>query len=74
MAPHKRTPATAMTGALENVACQLGSRDSNPPRPGQLIDKHGHHHTEAVLTAWSPQALKALGVRRVGDEPKGGVA
>jgi hypothetical protein len=37
---------------------------------GQLIDKHGHLHSEAVLTAWSPQALNALCIRRVEEGGK----
>jgi len=71
-----------MTGALKAIqAVELNAyrvtkpnAEEQAPRVGHLIDKYGHLHTEAVLTAWSPQALKALGVRRVGDEPKGGVA
>lgn len=31
-----------------------------------LVDKHGHRHSEAVFRNWSPAAIKALGIRRVG--------
>jgi len=41
---------------------------------GQLIDKYGHLHTEAIFLNWSPAAIRALGIHRVGDEPKGGGA
>lgn len=30
-----------------------------------LIDKYGHRHSAAVLTNWSPLAIKALGIRKV---------
>jgi len=73
MASQKRTPATAMTGALEDGHGNDASRDTQPARVGQLVDRYGHVHGEIVLTAWSPQALKALGVRRVGDDPEGGL-
>jgi hypothetical protein len=35
---------------------------------GQLIDRYGHVHSEAIFENWSPAALKALGIRRVGTE------
>jgi hypothetical protein len=33
-------------------------------RPGRLVDKYGHPHSEAVLRNWSPAAIRALGIRR----------
>lgn len=39
---------------------------------GQLIDKHGHLHSEAIFKNWSPAAIKALGIRRI--EAEGGGA
>ena len=77
MAPQKRTPA--MTGALEdNSATALNPRiskaktEKQESRPGQLVDRYGHIHGEAVLTHWSPAALRALGIHRLGDDPEGG--
>jgi hypothetical protein len=65
------------TGPLED--CHAGELDNFPnsepqtktqaPKPvGQLVDRYGHVHSEAVLTHWSPAALKALGIRRVTDK------
>jgi len=41
-------------------------------QPGRLIDRYGHEHSEAIFRNWTPAAIKAMGIRRVGDEPKGG--
>ena len=41
-------------------------------QPGRLIDRNGHEHSEAIFRNWTPAAIKAMGIRRVGDEPKGG--
>ena len=43
-------------------------RKNPQPRVGQLVDRYGQIHSESVLRDWSPQALKALGIHRVGDE------
>jgi hypothetical protein len=83
MAPRKALkPATERTVSGLREDSQAGELDKTPdselktepqaPGIGQLIDRYGHVHSEAVLTNWSPQALKALGVHRVGDEPKDG--
>ena len=32
---------------------------------GRLIDRYGQEHSEAIFRNWSPQAIRALGVRRV---------
>jgi hypothetical protein len=40
-------------------------------RPGQLIDRYGHVHSEAVFKNWSPAAIRALGIRRVKAEGGG---
>jgi hypothetical protein len=34
-------------------------------RTGQLIDKWGHPHSEAIFRNWSPAAIRALGIRRI---------
>ena len=39
-------------------------------RPGQLVDCHGHVHSEAIFKNWSPAAIQVLGIRRV--KAKGG--
>jgi hypothetical protein len=76
---HTTRPAPAVAGS--------GPRKTDrPPRaissdntltelqaqPGRLIDKCGHEHSEAIFRNWTPAAIKAMGIRRVGDEPKGG--
>jgi hypothetical protein len=71
MTQNKRAPAGCAAEALVGD-CKNASRDKPTPAQGQLVDRYGHVHSEAVLTHWSPQALKVLGIRRVGDEPKGG--
>lgn len=45
--------------------------DTSPKPAGQLIDEYGHRHSEAVFRNWSPAAIKALGIRRVGGAPDG---
>ena len=35
---------------------------------GRLLDKYGNEHSEAVFKNWTPQAIRALGVRRVKDD------
>ena len=39
--------------------------DNLPLGVGQLIDKYGHVHSEAIFINWSPAAIRALGIRRV---------
>lgn len=71
MTQTQRSPALVTPG-LENTG-HAGQAipapgDNCPAPPGQdrpLIDKHGHRHTTAILTAWSPQAIKVMGVRRL---------
>ena len=41
--------------------------DKSKPKPGQLVDRYGHVHSEAIFRNWSPAAIKALGVRRIGE-------
>jgi hypothetical protein len=36
-------------------------------RPGQLVDRFGHLHSESVFANWSAGALKALDVHRYGE-------
>ena len=42
--------------------------DHGPDQPAStdciaLVDRHGNRHSAAVLTSWSPAAIKALGIR-----------
>jgi hypothetical protein len=48
---------------------KISKDKATTPPPGQLVDRYGNLHTEGVLRNWSPAALKALGIRRVGGEP-----
>ena len=60
MAPHKRTPATAMTGALEyrSAATLIGSRDNKPKTEKQArtvvatIDTGRSAQLRVSLTTW----------------------
>jgi hypothetical protein len=72
MTNNKRTSAASTAEAL--VGDHRNDASSNRPAPvrGQLVDRYGHVHSEAVLINWSSQALKVLGIRRVGDEAAGG--
>jgi hypothetical protein len=36
------------------------------PRRGDLLDRHGHFHSEDIFKNWSPAAIVALGIHRVG--------
>jgi hypothetical protein len=66
-----------MTGALEDVPATnpnssryaFVKSERQESRVGQLIDKHGHVHSEEIFRNWSPVAIKALGIHRVDDEP-----
>ena len=60
---------------MEHMTRGAGTRkrtSSSAPEPtvsaDQLLDKYGHVHSEAVLRHWTPAALKALGIRRVGEK------
>jgi hypothetical protein len=70
---HKRSPAVVTPGPEENdpATCSISSTDSHEQAAGQLVDKHGHVHTEAVYRNWSPAAIRVLGIRRVGATPRG---
>jgi hypothetical protein len=46
--------------------------ENQESHPGQLVDRFGHLHSEAVLKNWSAGAIRALGIRPL-DE-KGGDA
>jgi hypothetical protein len=43
----------------------ISPTDKPQERVGQLIDKYGHVHSEAVLRNWTPAAVKALGIHRL---------
>jgi hypothetical protein len=38
---------------------------TSPSASGQLVDKYGNPHSEAIFRNWSPGAIKALGIHRV---------
>jgi hypothetical protein len=69
MTNNKRAPAVDAAEAQHN---EDTSSNRSTLVKGQLVDRYGHVHSEAVLTNWSPQALKVLGIHRIGDEPRGG--
>jgi hypothetical protein len=82
MPQHGRKPAVGCGGPSEDSvhAARLNNhrsktfpaqtQDTVDERP--LVDRHGHRYRETILRNWSPAALKALGIRRLGDEPKAG--
>ncbi|MGI8853070.1 MAG: hypothetical protein ACR2GC_07245 [Methyloceanibacter sp.] len=49
-----------------NTADDITPREASQPKTGQLIDRYGHHHSESIFTNWTPAAIKALGIRRMG--------
>jgi hypothetical protein len=74
--PHRRKARAEIPGLSEvHSAAVEHLRDNESPDSKQerkpLIDKHGNRYAESVLTNWSPQILRIMGVRRL-DE-KGGV-
>jgi hypothetical protein len=75
---HKARPAPTIAGDGPRKNDRLGSAISSDntltelqAQPGRLIDRCGHEHSEAIVRNWTPAAIKAMGIRRVGDEPKG---
>jgi hypothetical protein len=66
----RAAPALADSGSLETDRLPGAiERDiKQEPRLGQLIDKHGHVHSEAIFRNWTPAAIKALGIRRIDAE------
>jgi hypothetical protein len=79
MPQHGRKPAVGCGGPSEDSvhAARLNNprsktfpaqtQDTVDERP--LVDRHGHRYGETILRNWSPAALKALGIRRVGAAP-----
>ena len=69
--PQKQSPASLAGehGAGKTYSVWDGKLDSDSLAPGQLIDRYGHIHSEAVFRNWSSAAIKALGIRRVGEQP-----
>jgi hypothetical protein len=67
--PNKQSPAPPVADGnrAEEVAITDNAENKAEHRGGQLIDRHGHLHSESVLTAWSPTMLKIMGIRRVGE-------
>lgn len=62
----KRTPTGGDgRGSGKLQADKLNPRNKPSPLPGQLVDRFGHAHSEAIFRNWSPAVIKALGIRRV---------
>jgi len=69
MPPHMKAPALVTPDLKNDLALGGGSiypTNNLTSSHGQLVDRHGHHLSEAVLVNWSPQMLQILGVRRDG--------
>jgi hypothetical protein len=67
---HKKNGPTPVlsAGPLSKDRSWLNDARVKPkPAPGQLVDRYGHVHSEAIFHNWSPAAIKALGIRRVGE-------
>jgi hypothetical protein len=64
-----------MARALEDCSAPAlnSSSDSEPqteeqaPRAGQLVDRHGNFHSEAIFKNWSLAAIRSLGIHRVAE-------
>jgi hypothetical protein len=41
-------------------------RNEAEPSVGRLVDSYGHVHSEAIFLNWSPAAIVAFGIRRLG--------
>jgi hypothetical protein len=73
---HRRNARACLPGVSEGVcradqiehASVAQSADQRQRKP--FVDKFGNRHAETVLTNWSPQMLRIMGIRRL-DE-KGG--
>jgi hypothetical protein len=74
-----RKGKTAMANLSRSGSCRKASHtaDSNNAAitsgsvvTGRLIDRYGHEHSEAIFRNWTPAAIKAMGIRRVGGDPK----
>ena len=48
--------------AVEQISLTTNKPELNP---GQLVDKWGHFHSEAIFRNWTPAAIRSLGIRRV---------
>ena len=59
---------TAPEGAApEEIKSDLNAADDiEPSEASQLIDRYGHPHSESIFRNWTPAAIRALGIRRVG--------
>ena len=63
---NSRQRAAIASGSVVTTVAEVQAQ------PGRLIDRYGHEHSEAIFRNWTPAAIKAMGIRRVGGEPKGG--
>jgi hypothetical protein len=70
MAPPHNERAAAYSAndplKADRLAGAISPTDIPHTGVGQLIDKHGHIHSEAILKNWSPAAIRALEIRRIG--------
>ena len=74
---HKMRPAPAVAGSgprkIDRPPRAISSDNTLTElqaQPGRLIDRYGHEHSEAIFRNWTPAAIKAMGIRRVGGDPK----
>jgi hypothetical protein len=67
----RAAPARSGNGSLETdpLGSAIEYRDSLRQGSGQLVDAHGLSYREQVLDNWAPEAIRALGIRRL---PEGG--
>ena len=66
----RAAPALAGSGPLDDgrLAGATKPSDKQNPQPGQLVDRYGNVHSELIFRNWSPAAIKALGIHRVGED------
>jgi hypothetical protein len=64
--PNMETAALAGRRKLPKRVRQPKPYTQKPsPAKGDLIDRYGHLHSEAVLRNWHPTVIKSLGIRRI---------
>ena len=67
---HSAKPAAAVAAnglQGDRLAGAISDIDNLRHGRGQLVDRHGHVHTETIFLNWSAGAIRALGIRRVDD-------
>ena len=56
-------------GERDHAAKLISVTDKPELRSGQIVDRYGHVHSEAVFKNWSPAAIEALGIHRLKVKP-----